>query len=105
MNERVGFHWSVLPSFLGRNGYSMRTLLAGGSSWLPTASARWWWGSVVLLVLGLVCTACDTASTASMSPTTTVSGRAPHALAASAWEQIALPAPATDVHGSAVSAT
>ncbi|MGZ3714623.1 MAG: WD40/YVTN/BNR-like repeat-containing protein, partial [Ktedonobacterales bacterium] len=83
----------------------MRILLAMGSFWRSAFSARWLRRGVVVLVVGLVCTACDTSSTPSMSRVTTVSGRAPRPLAASAWEQIALPAPATDVQGLAVSPT
>lgn len=89
----------------------MRTLRAMDSLWLASSLWRWVRHGVVLLVLVLVCTACDTSSTSPFSlvsplaPGETVSGQAPHSLAGSAWEEMALPVPATDVQGIGVSPT
>jgi hypothetical protein len=77
----------------------MRAVQPVGSFW--PSSRR---SGVLLLVLVLACTACGS-STSFLSPATTVSAGAPRPVAASAWEQIAFPAPAPDVQGVAVSPT
>jgi hypothetical protein len=81
----------------------MRALHPVGSFW---SSSRGSCCGVLLLVLVLAGTACAPltgSSSAVVSPTETVRLRSPRQLAASAWEQVALPAPAADIHGAAVS--
>jgi hypothetical protein len=54
---------------------------------------------IVLLVVTLVCTACETSKSSALTPVSSLSLHAPQRLSASAWEQVALPAVAADMRG------
>ena len=73
-------------------------------SWIGWSEA---WGRVspvALLLLALVGAGCGSSSAAiSLAPTSSLTRQAPQRLASSDWEQVALPAVATDIQGVAVS--
>lgn len=62
--------------------------------------------AALLLVIVLACASCASPTASSpqaASPIGTVALRSPRQMAASAWEELALPVPAADIHGVAVS--